>query len=56
MKAGKIPYTLNQNDRPEDKNAKEEIESDECFRALKNYDQQLEDLMEKIWQAKYLSI
>jgi len=40
--------------KPEDKNAKEAIKSEEYFQILKNYDQQLEKLTTNIWQEEYL--
>lgn len=41
---------------PEDENAKEVLESNEYFEVLKNYDEELQDLMENIWQKEYLNV
>lgn len=40
--------------RPEDENAREALESAEYFETLKNYDEQLQCLTEKIWETDYL--
>ncbi|HUS72407.1 MAG TPA: radical SAM/SPASM domain-containing protein [Sedimentisphaerales bacterium] len=42
--------------RPEDEKAKEALESDEYFEALKNYDQELQGLTETIWENEYLNV
>jgi hypothetical protein len=42
--------------RPEDQNARETLESDEYFEVLKDYDEELQGLTEKIWQDEYLSV
>jgi len=42
--------------RPEDEKAKEALESDEYFDVLKNYDQELQVLTEKIWTNEYLNV
>jgi MoaA/NifB/PqqE/SkfB family radical SAM enzyme len=42
--------------KPEDEKAKEALESDEYFQLLKDYDQQLKDLTEKIWEDEYLNV
>ena len=42
--------------KPEDKNAKEALESDEYFEVLKNYDEKLEALTGKIWENEYLNV
>jgi MoaA/NifB/PqqE/SkfB family radical SAM enzyme len=40
--------------KPENGNAKEALESDDYFEVLKAYDEQLQQLTEKIWQNEYL--
>ncbi|MHC4460345.1 MAG: radical SAM protein [Planctomycetota bacterium] len=42
--------------KPEDKKAREALESDEYFEMLKNYDEKLQDLTEKIWENEYLNV
>jgi len=42
--------------KPEDEKAKEALECDEYFDLLKNYDDELERLTEKIWQDEYLNL
>jgi MoaA/NifB/PqqE/SkfB family radical SAM enzyme len=42
--------------KPEDENAREALESSEYFEALKHYDEELEDLTEKIWKNEYLNV
>jgi MoaA/NifB/PqqE/SkfB family radical SAM enzyme len=42
--------------KPEDENARGALESIEYFEALKDYDQELQSLTEKIWQKEYLSV
>ena len=42
--------------KPEDKNAKEALESDEYFEVLKNYDEELHGLTENIWENEYLNV
>jgi len=42
--------------KPEDKNAKEALESEEYFEVLKNYDEELQVLTEKIWENEYLHV
>ena len=44
------------NAKPEDKKAEEALESDEYFEVLKNYDEELQGLTEKIWETEYLSV
>jgi hypothetical protein len=44
------------NAKPEDDKAKEALESDEYFEIMKNYDDRLKNLTEKIWQNEYLSV
>lgn len=41
---------------PEDQNAKEALESNDYFEVLKNYDEELHDLTENIWQKEYLNV
>lgn len=41
---------------PEDRNAKEALESREYFDILRNYDEELQGLTEKIWQDEYLRV
>ena len=41
---------------PEDENAKVALGSEEYFEALKNYDEELQDLTENIWQNEYLKV
>jgi len=41
--------------QPEDENAKEALESDEYFDVLRNYDEELQGLTEKIWENDYLN-
>ena len=47
---------LSKEAKPEDENAKEALESEEYFEVLKNYDQELQDLTEKIWKHEYLNV
>jgi MoaA/NifB/PqqE/SkfB family radical SAM enzyme len=42
--------------KPEDENAKEALGSDGYFEVLKNYDEKLQDLTEKIWENEYLNV
>ena len=42
--------------KPEDEKAREALESDEYFEVLRKYDEELEHLTEKIWEAEYLSV
>lgn len=42
--------------RPEDENAREALESSEYFEILKGYDEELQDLTEKIWKNEYLNV
>ncbi len=42
--------------KPEDEKAKEALESDDYFEVLKAYDEQLQQLTEKIWQNEYLNV
>jgi MoaA/NifB/PqqE/SkfB family radical SAM enzyme len=42
--------------KPEDENAAEALDSDEYFEVLKNYDEELQDLTEKIWEKEYLNV
>jgi uncharacterized protein YaaR (DUF327 family) len=42
--------------KPEDKKAREALESDEYFEVLKNYDEKLQGLTEKIWENEYLNV
>jgi MoaA/NifB/PqqE/SkfB family radical SAM enzyme len=46
---------LPKNARPEDEKAKEALESEEYFAILKDYDQRLENLTQKIWETEYLN-
>jgi len=41
---------------PEDENARDALESDEYYEVLKNYDEELQDLTEKIWKHEYLEV
>jgi len=41
--------------KPEDEKAKEALESEEYFKIMKNYDQQLQCLTEGIWENEYLT-
>ena len=45
-----------ENAKPEDKNAKEALESSEYFEIMKNYDRQLQALTGKIRQNEYLKV
>ena len=47
---------LTKDAKPEDEKAKEALESNEYFEVLKKYDEELEDLTEKIWETEYLSV
>ena len=47
---------LSKEAKPEDENAKEALESEEYFEVLKNYDEELQDLTEKIWKHEYLNV
>jgi len=42
--------------KPEDEKAKEALESEEYFEVLKNYDEELQGLTEKIWENEYLNV
>lgn len=42
--------------KPEDDKAKEAFESGEYLQTLKQYDEELQTLTEKIWENEYLSI
>jgi len=42
--------------KPEDKNTKEALESEEYFEILKKYDKELEHLSGKIWEDEYLNV
>jgi len=42
------------NAKPEDEKAREALESPEYFQLLKNYDDQLQRLTQKIWEEEYL--
>jgi MoaA/NifB/PqqE/SkfB family radical SAM enzyme len=42
--------------KPEDENAREALESEEYFEVLKNYDEELQNLTEKVWQNEYLNV
>jgi len=42
--------------KPEDENAREALQSDEYYNVLKNYDEELRGLTEKIWENEYLSV
>ena len=53
--SGNLPV-LPQEARPEDKNAKEALESVEYFETLKKYDEKLQGLTEKIWENEYLRV
>jgi len=41
--------------KPEDEKAKEALESPEYFEVMKNYDQELKRLTEKIWETEYIN-
>jgi len=41
--------------KPEDEKAREALESDEYFEILKNYDEELQYLTERIWKTEYLN-
>jgi MoaA/NifB/PqqE/SkfB family radical SAM enzyme len=47
---------LTKDAKPEDPNAKEALESAEYFEVLKNYDENLQGLTEKIWEDEYLNV
>jgi len=47
---------LSKEAKPEDENAKEVLESDDYFEVLKNYDEKLQHLTEKIWENEYLNV
>jgi hypothetical protein len=47
---------LTKDAKPEDPNAKEALESAEYSEALKNYDENLQGLTEKIWEDEYLNV
>lgn len=49
-------FVLPKEAKPEDQNAKEALESDDYFEVLKDYDEELASLTEKIWQKEYLSV
>jgi len=38
------------------KKAKEDLESNEYFEILKHYDEELQNLTEKIWKNEYLNV
>jgi len=42
--------------KPEDQKAKEALESEEYFEVLRNYDEKLQCLTEKIWEDEYLNV
>ena len=42
--------------KPEDENAKEALDSNEYFEILKDYDEELQGLTEKIWKNEYLNV
>ena len=42
--------------KPEDEKAREALESDEYLELLKNYDEELRGLTEKIWESEYSSV
>ncbi len=42
--------------KPEDENARQALESEEYLEVLKNYDEELQDLTEKIWKNEYLGV
>jgi len=42
--------------KPEDEKAREALESREYFEVLKNYDEELQGLTEKIWETEYLNV
>jgi len=42
--------------KPEDEKAREALESEEYFEVLKNYDEELQGLTEKIWETEYLNV
>jgi MoaA/NifB/PqqE/SkfB family radical SAM enzyme len=47
---------LTKDAKPEDPNAKEALESAEYSEVLKNYDENLQGLTEKIWEDEYLNV
>lgn len=47
---------LSKDVKPEDEKAKEALESEDYFELLKDYDDKLESLTEKIWENEYLKI
>jgi len=53
--SGNLPV-LPEEAKPEDKNAKEALESVEYLETLKNYDEKLQGLTEKIWENDYLHV
>jgi len=46
---------LPKNAKPEDEKAKEALESTEYLEVMKNYDQKLKSLTERIWEIEYLN-
>jgi len=42
--------------QPEDENARQALESNEYYEVLKNYDEELQGLTEKVWKDEYLSV
>lgn len=49
-----INKVLTSDAKPEDKNAREALQSQEYFNILKNYDGRLQQLTSEIWQKEYL--
>jgi len=47
---------LSKTAKPEDEKAKEALESAEYFKVMKNYDEELKGLTEKIWETEYLRL
>jgi len=51
-----INSVLPKDAKPEDESAREALESTEYFEVLKSYDEELQDLTEKIWKGEYLPV
>jgi len=47
---------LTQDVKPGDENAKEAVKSNEYFEILENYDCQLEELTQKVWEKEYVKV
>ena len=46
---------LSEDAKPEDEKAKEALESNEYFEILRDYDEELQRLTERIWEAEYMN-